>query len=281
MTKELQICSYRNDVERYLSKKYPSARKEDIEDVVQSAIIKASICQSQWRGETTLKSWLTKIAINIHNDMHRKSYFKNESLIYSEDTNSVFENIIEKDFSETLCENNYLTSLYDELMLGLEDNISIITFNLRVIDDIDYKDIAIKQNISIVKNYKAKIKLFFTGENTAYNPYHYQFNDDKTLKENFDIINADIPGDEDVTVEEYENKVQSTDFDFGYYFHNDVPGPQNSTSTTTTEVYNNTLKGYIALQTQYNNTANADEKSNVDQFFQDNVLNLDLQFLIN
>jgi len=43
-------------------------------------------------------------------------------------------------------------------------------------------------NISIVKNYKAKIKLFFTGENTAYNPYHYQFNDDKTLKENFDII---------------------------------------------------------------------------------------------
>jgi RNA polymerase sigma-70 factor (ECF subfamily) len=149
MTKELQICSYRNDVERYLSKKYPSARKEDIEDVVQSAIIKASICQSQWRGETTLKSWLTKIAINIHNDMHRKSYFKNESLIYSEDTNSVFENIIEKDFSETLCENNYLTSLYDELMLGLEDNISIITFNLRVIDDIDYKDIAIKQNISI------------------------------------------------------------------------------------------------------------------------------------
>tara|TARA_R110001592_G_scaffold273379_2_gene540277 strand:- start:32347 stop:37104 length:4758 start_codon:yes stop_codon:yes gene_type:complete len=92
------------------------------------------------------------------------------------------------------------------------------------------------------------------------------------VKENFDIINADIPGDEDVTVEEYENKVQSTDFDFGYYFHNDVPGPQNSTSTTTTEVYNSTLKGYIALQTEYNNTANADEKSNVDQFFQDNVL---------
>jgi predicted DNA-binding protein YlxM (UPF0122 family) len=56
---------------------------------------------------------------------------------------------IQEDFSETLCENNYLTSLYDELMSGLEDNISVITFNLNVIDDIDYKDIATKQNISI------------------------------------------------------------------------------------------------------------------------------------
>ena len=149
MTKELQICSYRNDVARYLSKKYPTARKEDIEDVVQSAIIKASICQNQWRGETTLKSWLTKIAINFYIEMHRKSYFKNESLIYSEEAKSLFENEIQEDFSETLCEINYLTSLYDELMSGFEDNISIKTFNLRVIDDIDYKEIATKQNISI------------------------------------------------------------------------------------------------------------------------------------
>lgn len=149
MAKELQICSYRNDVAKYLSKKYPKARKEDIEDVVQAAIIQASICKNQWRGETTLKSWLTKIAINFYFDLHRKSYFKNESLINSEENISIFEEKIQEDFSETLCEINHLTSLYDELMLGLEDNISIKTFNLRVIDDIDYKDIAAKQNVSI------------------------------------------------------------------------------------------------------------------------------------
>ena len=130
-------------------KKYPKARKEDIEDVVQSAIIKATLSCKQWRGETTLKSWLTKIAINSYIEIYRKSYMKNESLINSEDMNSVFENMIQEDFSETLCENNYLISLYDELMSGLEDNISVITFNLNVIDDIDYKDIATKQNISI------------------------------------------------------------------------------------------------------------------------------------
>jgi RNA polymerase sigma-70 factor (ECF subfamily) len=143
------ICSYRDDIIKYLMKKYPKARKEDIEDVVQSSIIKASVSYKQWRGETTLKSWLTKIAINSYVEIYRKSYMKNESLINSDDTNSVFENMIQEDFSETLCENSYLKSLYDDLMSGLEDNISIKTFNLNVIDDIDYKDIATKQNISI------------------------------------------------------------------------------------------------------------------------------------
>jgi RNA polymerase sigma-70 factor (ECF subfamily) len=149
MKDKLQICSYRDDVARYLSKKYPNARKEDIEDAVQSAIIKASSCQSNWRGETTLKSWLTKIAINFYIEIHRKSYTKNESLINSEENISLFENKIQKDFSETFCENNYLISLYEELMSGLEDNISIETFNLNVIEDISHKDIATKQNISI------------------------------------------------------------------------------------------------------------------------------------
>jgi RNA polymerase sigma-70 factor (ECF subfamily) len=143
------ICSYRDDIIKYLMKKYPKARREDIEDVVQSAIIKATLSFKQWRGETSLKNWLTKIAVNSYIEIYRKSYMKNESLINSDDMNSVFENMIQEDFSETLCENNYLISLYNELMSGLEDNTSVITFNLNVIDDIDYKDIATKQNISV------------------------------------------------------------------------------------------------------------------------------------
>jgi RNA polymerase sigma-70 factor (ECF subfamily) len=149
MKDTLLICSYREDITKYLIKRYPNARKEDIEDAVQSAIIKASVSYKQWRGETTFKSWITKIAINYYIEIHRKSYMKNESLINSEENLSFLETKIQEDFSETLCENNYLISLYDELMSGLEDNISVITFNLNVIDDIDYKDIATKQNISI------------------------------------------------------------------------------------------------------------------------------------
>lgn len=149
MTKELQICSHRDYVAKYLNKKYPKARKEDIEDIVQSAIIKAIHAKEQWRGETVLKCWLTKIAINLYIEMHRKSYVKYECLVCSEETNSMFENVIQEDFSETLCENNYLTSLYKELLSGLEDNISVKTFNLNIVEDIDYKDIATNQNISI------------------------------------------------------------------------------------------------------------------------------------
>jgi RNA polymerase sigma-70 factor (ECF subfamily) len=149
MTKELQICNSREYVAKFLIRKYPKARKEDIEDIVQTAIVKAIRAKDQWRGETALECWLAKIAINLYIEMNRKSSFKNESLVCSEETKSLFENIIQEDFSETLCENNYLTSLYSELMLGLEDNISIKTFNLNVIDDIDYKEIATKQNISI------------------------------------------------------------------------------------------------------------------------------------
>lgn len=43
-------------------------------------------------------------------------------------------------------------------------------------------------NIASIKDIKAKIKIFFTGENLSYNPYHHQFNDNNVLKENFDII---------------------------------------------------------------------------------------------
>jgi RNA polymerase sigma factor (sigma-70 family) len=77
MKDTLLICSYREDITKYLIKRYPNARKEDIEDAVQSAIIKASVSYKQWRGETTFKSWITKIAINSYIEIHRKSYMKN------------------------------------------------------------------------------------------------------------------------------------------------------------------------------------------------------------
>ena len=149
MTKELQICNSRDYVTKFLNKKYPKARKEDIEDIVQSAIIKAIRVKDQWRGETAIECWLVKIAINFYLEMNRKPSFKNESLIYSQDVESVFENITQEDFSATLCDIDYQNKLSKELMLGLEDNISIIAFNLHVFEDIDYKDIATKQNISI------------------------------------------------------------------------------------------------------------------------------------
>ena len=78
MTKELQICSYREFLYNYLFRKFPKARREDVEDAVQNAIIKAVKFVDKWQGDSSLKTWLTVIAVNMYLDTFRKTYNKNE-----------------------------------------------------------------------------------------------------------------------------------------------------------------------------------------------------------
>ena len=92
------------------------------------------------------------------------------------------------------------------------------------------------------------------------------------VKENFDIINPQVPGTEDPTIEEYEPKVTETSYDFAYYFHNDVPGPKDKNVTTTTETYQSTLKSYIALQQTYKNESSPENTVGVEEFYQENIL---------
>jgi RNA polymerase sigma-70 factor (ECF subfamily) len=137
MKDTLQICSYRDFLIKYLGKKFPSARKEDIEDAVQNAIIKAIRSFANYQGESSLKTWLTVIATNMYINTFRKNYVKNEYLINSSDDLFLFEKISTDDFSETFCESHHLRELVKDLMSGF------------VVDDVDYKDIAIQQNIPI------------------------------------------------------------------------------------------------------------------------------------
>ena len=111
MTKELQICSYREFLHNYLAKKYPRARKEDVEDAVQNAIVKALRFADKWQGGSSLKTWLTVITVNMYLDTFRKSYSKNEHLLESSQDLFIFDKVSQEDFSETLCENNYLNEL--------------------------------------------------------------------------------------------------------------------------------------------------------------------------
>ncbi len=90
------------------------------------------------------------------------------------------------------------------------------------------------------------------------------------VKENFDIINADIPGTQDPTTETYTPKVTEESFDFAYFFHNDVPGPRTTSALTTQESYPQTLSKYIALQSEYDSTTN--DKNGVNNFFSANIL---------
>ncbi len=143
------ICDHRDFLLYFLKKKFPKGRNEDIEDSVQNAIIKAVKFNDKWHGNCSLKTWLSIIALNMYTDTFRKTYVKNEYVFDSAEDLFIFDKIPIDDFSETLCESDYQNKLVKELMTDFEDNIHIQTFNLHVIDGIDYKDIAIQQNIPI------------------------------------------------------------------------------------------------------------------------------------
>lgn len=149
MTKELQICSYREFLYNYLFKKFPKARKEDVEDAVQNALIKAVRFASKWQGNASIKTWLSVIAVNMYLDTFRKTYSKNEYLLESSEDLFLLDKASEEDFSETLCESDYQNKLFNDLFSDLEENIFIKTLNMHIVDDIEYKDIAHQLDIPI------------------------------------------------------------------------------------------------------------------------------------
>jgi len=85
----------------------------------------------------------------MYSDSFRKKYTVKESVINSTEDEYLFDNIVENDFSETLCEKEHLSKLINELFSDLKDNVHIETFKLNVIEEIDYKDIAIQLNIPL------------------------------------------------------------------------------------------------------------------------------------
>jgi RNA polymerase sigma-70 factor (ECF subfamily) len=149
MKDKLLICSYREFLSSFLHKRFPNARKEDIEDAVQNAIIKAVRFSDKWQGNCSLKTWISIIALNMYTDTFRKTYVKNEHVLNSSEESFVFDKISVDDFSEALCNSNYLRELVKELMSGFENNVHVQAFNLNVVSGVGYKDIAIQQNIPL------------------------------------------------------------------------------------------------------------------------------------
>ena len=147
MTDELQICSYREYLIAYLKKKFSRGRFEDIEDAVQNALIKAVRFHDKWNKNCSLKTWLSIIAVNMYTDTFRKTYLKNEYLLDSSEDLFLFDQISVEDFSEKLCNDEQHSCLISDLFSDFKDNVRIEAFKLNVIDEIDYKEIALRQNI--------------------------------------------------------------------------------------------------------------------------------------
>lgn len=142
------LNSHREYLFSYLKKKNPSGRFDDFEDAIQACFIKATRYIDSFKGDCSLRSWLSMIAINCYTDIFRKRYKVHERLIESDD-DYVFENQSSEDFSESICNEDYFKKLSKDLFYDIDSNIYMQTFKLNAIDDLQYNEISEELNIPL------------------------------------------------------------------------------------------------------------------------------------
>ena len=143
----LFILKERNTIIKLLKRNFPYANIEDLEDVAQITLIKAYRFYDKSKN-TSLVSYLMTIANNAYIDIYRKSYKKYEFDVYDF---SDYENLmVDKDFSETFCNEDYHNEVLEKLFSGFENDNNLKSFVLSKVDMKEYKDIAITQNTTEV-----------------------------------------------------------------------------------------------------------------------------------
>ena len=129
---------------------------EDIKDVLQESFIKifTSLDSFKYRGEGSLKAWMTKITLN-----ETLKFVRNNSRLPIDSTDDKDMNIADGDSMET---EDIPTDVLHQFIRELPDGYRTV-FNLYVIDDKGHKEIAqllgIKENTSASQLHKAKSML--------------------------------------------------------------------------------------------------------------------------
>ena len=129
---------------------------EDIRDVLQESFIKifTSLDSFKYRGEGSLKAWITKITLN-----ETLKFVRNNSRLPIDSIDDKDMNIADGDSMET---EDIPTDVLHQFIRELPDGYRTV-FNLYVIDDKSHKEIAqllgIKENTSASQLHKAKSML--------------------------------------------------------------------------------------------------------------------------
>jgi RNA polymerase sigma factor (sigma-70 family) len=143
--KNLFILNERKNLYYLLRNNFPNASKDDIEDVIQTTLIKAIKFYDPKKNKK-LTSYLMTIANNCYIDIVRKSYKKNEKSLSDF---SLYESFfVDEDFSETFCYQDYHKNIVQKLLSGLEDDKNVKAFCLHNFEDKNYEEIAIIENIT-------------------------------------------------------------------------------------------------------------------------------------
>ena len=129
---------------------------EDIKDVLQESFIKifTSLDSFKYRGEGSLKAWITKITLN-----ETLKFVRNNSRLPIDSIDDKDTNIADGDSMET---EDIPTDVLHQFIRELPDGYRTV-FNLYAIDDKSHKEIAqllgIKENTSASQLHKAKSML--------------------------------------------------------------------------------------------------------------------------
>lgn len=149
MIDKLNICSHRNYLENFLKRRYPNARNSDIEDAVQNALINAIRKQDQWERNCSLKTWLCTIANNMYVNTFRGLRGKKETIISKNEMNFLFDESPIDDFSDSICDRDYSSKLFNYILKDTSNNQYVKSFILFNVNELSYDEIAKQQDIPI------------------------------------------------------------------------------------------------------------------------------------
>jgi RNA polymerase sigma factor (sigma-70 family) len=143
-----EVNSHKDYLFKYLMKKNPNGRIEDFEDAIQACFIKAFKYKDSFKRDCSLKTWLILIVGNCYTDVFRAKYNQFECLNATED-NFIFENVSDKDFSQSICDQDFYTKLSTELFVDIDNNVHLQTFKLNALENLEYSQISDKLNIPL------------------------------------------------------------------------------------------------------------------------------------
>lgn len=155
MSKIESVLSERRFITAYLTRKFRNIRPDDIDDIVQVSLLNACKNLHRMQEKSTIRTWLTRIAVNDALDFLRRSKVRpltTLSDITSEDTDidSLIDYHNNFDPIETIASSHTSKKIiYDKLLILKHKNLETYNTFMSYLELDDYKGVQEAQNITM------------------------------------------------------------------------------------------------------------------------------------
>ena len=155
MSKIESVLAERKFITAYLIKKFRNIRPDDIDDIVQVSLVNACKNLHRMQEKSTIRTWLTRIAVNDALDFLRKSKSRpmaclSEIIDEDFDSNSVVDFHNNYDPIETIASRHTSNQLlYDKLLILKHKNLETYNTFMSFLELDDYKGVQKAQNITM------------------------------------------------------------------------------------------------------------------------------------